>query len=141
MQCTARLITLTILSLLSGCQKSDTTTDTELRSRLVGDWVPLASPPSNDARDICATDATMSLESDGDYEGLFDRGRWQFADGRLTVSVTYSNENSGGEGPEHPLDPPHVLKFALKGLEGQVLTAEMDSAPVWLFRCRKPDAF
>jgi len=123
---------LTLVPLATACHNSKPITEHEL----VGYWVPLTQPPHGKAPDICATDATMSLKAGGGYEDLFDRGRWRLADGKLTVTITHSSEDSSGEAPERMLPRPRHMQFVIKHADEQVLETELASAKVWLFRCK-----
>lgn len=88
------------------------------------------SLPQGRAASMCATDVGYSLKADGGYEGLFDRGHWHYADGKLTITITHSSEDSCGEDPERPLTPPHRIQFDIIGYNGHVLEAELASAKV-----------
>lgn len=109
--------------------------DAVLAREMLGYWVASAGPPSKDAAFSCETDAGDSFELRGAYSSLFETGSWAVKNGVLTIRVTRSNADTGGEGRMKRLSPPRVRTLRLESARNGVARVRLGGRSSWLGRC------
>jgi hypothetical protein len=109
--------------------------DAVLSREMLGYWVASASPPSGNAAFSCETDSGDSFEPRGVYSSLFEEGSWAVKNGVLTIRVTRSNADTGGEGAMRQLKPPQVRTMRLESVRNGVAKVRWLDRSSWLGRC------
>ena len=103
-------------------------------SELVGTWAIKDHKPTGSAQSNCATDYSYTLGEKGDFAGEFDEGGWTLEGNRLTITVTQSNYDTGGEGPLKPVSENPIV-YQILNRTRSVVALTSNGTQLWSYAC------